>query len=137
MATESRLDGTFQWRDFYFYENIVAYAKKQKINCFKDAINVATNNNQCTLDNLQECNIRELCGFATSSIGDEKEWEKRRIFQTAVEYAKANGYSCGIKKEEIKKEAKISKPQSCFMNPKLCTIIELCNLATKIENGKK
>ena len=70
--------------------------------------------------------------MATIWIGGEKFWDKGTIYQKAVEYAKNKNYSCGVKNK-----IKTAQAASCSTNPKLCTIVELCNLATTIENGKK
>lgn len=89
--------------------------------------------NECNITSPQNCSIQQVCNFATdTNFGGRKLWEERSPYQEMVEYARNNNYDCGVSGEPV---AKVGK--NCSTDPTICTVAQLCNRATKIENGKR
>ncbi len=78
------------------------------------------------------CNGEQLCKKATvnDSIDNKKKWNNTSVLSKYVKEAKKRGLTCGIE------PPKPTKNLSCANQPTKCSVDELCDNATSVENGK-
>ena len=79
------------------------------------------------------CNNILICSYATKSKNGKKAWETSDKYKQHATEAKRRGLSCGVSTVT----ATAPKQKTCEDDPKLCTVIQLCQKASTTKNGKK
>jgi S1-C subfamily serine protease len=79
------------------------------------------------------CENEQICIFAQTSKNGKKVWETSGNFTEHATEAKRRGLSCGVSSIT----ATAPKQKTCEDDPKLCTVIQLCQKASTTKNGKK
>ena len=80
------------------------------------------------------CTITELCKKATTSIANKRSWATTEDSKIYVEEAQKNGVSCSVEPKTVIVEPKLP---TCNEQPNLCSVAELCQRATVIQDNRK
>ena len=108
-----------------------SYQANRLLNSLSEA-QTASTTNKCTND-PKACENFQLCTFATKIQNGKKIWQTHSSFTQYAAEAKHRGLSCGVNSIT----ATVPKQKTCEDDPKLCTVIQLCQKASTTKNGKK
>ena len=82
-------------------------------------------------DDPKLCSVLQLCEKSTELSGDKKTWSSSAASANYVELAKLSGLQCGVQREPVV----VAAEPTCDDNPELCSVVQLCERAAKVEDG--
>ena len=124
-ATKTSL-GKKVWATSGNYRQHATEAKRRGLSCGVSSVTASTSKT-CSQD-PKFCDGTELCQRATRLQSGKKVW----VNNQHTVHAKRVGLSCGVSTVT----ATVPKQNKCEDDPKLCTVIQLCQKASTTKNGK-
>ena len=100
----------------------VALAKEYGLSC-DVIVEAEAVKKTCSASSPTGCTASALCSYATNKAG---KWQKFSEYQGYVKEAKKRELSCGV----------VTIVDPCDLDPNECKIIQLCEKATKSDNGQ-
>lgn len=125
------VDGEKSWAETEDRTKFVELAKSNGLQCGVPIEPQVANVLPTCDDDPKLCSVLQLCEKSTELSGNKKTWSSNAASAKYVELAKLSGLQCGVPREPVV----VAAEPTCDDNPELCSVVQLCERAARVEDG--